>query len=561
MALTRDLRRLAAGGFDLVVVGGGITGAFAAWDAALRGLAVALIERRDFGGATSAASSKLIHGGIRYLQKGEIGKVRESLVERGILQRIAPHLIYRLPFLIPTYGHGMRGKEVLAAAMTVYEAIGAGLAARLPDPEQRIPRFALLSRAEALALEPGIATDGLTGGVRYDECHMHSSERMTLAVVQAAAAAGAVVANYAEATGFLRTGPRVIGVAARDAATGSGEFEVHGRLVANMTGPWAPLLARGLGHPAGERYGLAKGCHIITRPLTRSGALAIATAHKREGLSRGGRHFFILPWRGRSLIGTTNVPYAGDPAAVAPTPQDIADFVAEINAAYPAVGLAPAAVEHAIAGLYPLIDTEIRAEVYQGASKVEIHDHRKDGIEGLLTVIGAKYTTARSLAAQAIDRVFQKLGRTPPPARTAETPVAGGRIERVRAAIAEAVRRDAAGPGLGEEVARELVQCYGADYPAVLALVAADRDDGRRVAPARPTIRAMVRHAAREEMALRLADVVFRRTGLGTIGHPGEDCLRDCAAIMAAELGWDERRTAEEIAATRAGFPVTRCAG
>ena len=558
--MTRDLGRLAGGGFDLVVIGGGITGAFAAWDAALRGLAVALIERRDFGGATSAASSKLIHGGIRYLQKGEIGKVRESLVERGILMRIAPHLIYRLPFLIPTYGHGMRGKEVLAAAMAVYEAVGAGLNARMRDPEQRIPRFTLLSRSEALALEPGIAADGLTGGVRYDECHMHSSERMTLAVVQAAAAAGAVVANYVEATGFLRTGPRVTGVAARDAATGTGEFEVHGRLVANMTGPWAPLLTRGLGHPAGERYGLAKGCHIITRPLTRSGALAIATSHKREGLSRGGRHFFIIPWRGRSLIGTTNVPYAGNPADVGATAEDIADFVAEVSAAYPAARLVPADVEHAIAGLYPLIDTDVRADVYQGASKVEIHDHQKDGIEGLLTVIGAKYTTARSLAAQAIDRAFRKLGRTPPPSRTAETPVAGGRIERVRAALAEAVRRDAAGPGLGAEVARELVQSYGADYPDVLALVEHDRDDGRRVAPARPTIRAMVRYAAREEMALRLADVVLRRTGLGTIGHPGEDCLRECAAIMAAELGWDARRVEAEIAAARTLFPI-RSAG
>jgi glycerol-3-phosphate dehydrogenase len=337
---------------------------------------------------------------------------------------------------------------------------------------------------------------------------------------------------------------------------GTGELEVRGRLVANMTGPWAPLLARGLGHPAGERYGLSKGCHIVTRPLTRSGALAIATAHKREGLSRGGRHFFIIPWRGRSLIGTTNVPYAGDPAAVGVTVEDVADFVAEINAAYPAARLAGGDVEHAIAGLYPLIDTDVRADVYQGASKVQIHDHAKDGIAGLVTVIGAKYTTARRLAEQAIDLAFRKLGATPPPAHTADTPVAGGRMERFRAVLAEALRRNAAGPALGADVVRELVQSYGADYPMVLALVEREPAEGQRVAPERPTIRAMVRHAVRAEMALGLSDVVFRRTGLGTIGHPGGDCLRECATIMAEELSWDARRTEAELERTRAAFPI-----
>ncbi len=527
--MIRDLDLLAGASFDLIVVGGGITGAFAAWDAALRGLSVALIERADFGGATSAASSKILHGGIRYLQKGEVGKVRESLVERGRFLTMAPHLVTRVPFLIPTYGHGMRGKEVLALAMTAYETIGLGLNERIPDPEKRVPRFSLLTRREVLDLEPGVEARGLTGGVRFDECHMHNSERMTLAVVRAAAAAGAVVANYVEATGLLRDGMRVTGVRARGmlAPAVPEDFAVRARIVANTTGPWAPLVARGLGHPAGERYALAKGCHIVTRPITRSGALAIATRHKREGLvTRGGRHLFVIPWRGRSLIGTTNVPFTGDPDQVAVTAKDVTDFIAEINAAYPAAGLAHEDVEHAFAGLYPLIDTEVRADVYQGASKVEIHDHEKDGITGLVTVIGAKYTTARHLAELAINLVHRKLGAVPPPSRTAETPVPGGRIERSSDFLAAALAADAEGARLGEEVVRELVHAYGDEMGTVVVRVETNPDEGRRVAATRPTIRAMVRHAVQAEMALRLSDVVFRRTGLGTIGHPGEDVPR-----------------------------------
>ena len=563
------------------MIGGGITGAFAAWDAALRGLSVALIERSDFGCATSAASSKVIHGGIRHLQKGELHRVRESIRERAVFQRIAPHLVHPVPFLIPTYGHGMRGKEVLAAGMAVYELLGLGQNRGVRDPEKRIPRHRVLSRGEVMALEPSLPTSGLTGGVRYHECHMHSSERTTLAVILAAVEAGAVVANYVEATGFLRDGERVIGVRARDALAGDAlagdalaadamagdalaaegghpvvELELRARMVANMTGPWALHLIDRLDRRPERRFGLSKGVHIVTRPLTRSGAVALATRHRSEALlSRGGRHFFIIPWRGRSLIGTTNVPFSGDPADVGVTEKDIADFLAEINAAYPAASLRRDDVSFFFGGLYPLVDKEVRAEVYQGAGQYEIHDHARDGVEGLITVIGAKYTTARNLARQAIDRVFRQLGQTPPGAQTATTPVHGGRIERFDDFLAEAVRADSSpGPGLGPDVIRELVLCYGSEYAAVLKQVEEDSGAGRRVAKERPIISAMIRHAVQHEMALRLTDVVFRRTGLGTIGDPGEDGLRACAAIMTDELGWDEGRVERELAAARDVF-------
>ncbi len=564
--MTRDLSQLSGNLFDLAVIGGGITGAFAAWDAALRGLRVALIERSDFGGATSAASSKIIHGGIRYLQKGELHRVRESIRERAIFLRIAPHLVHPLPFLVPTYGHGMRGPEVLGSAMAVYDLLGFDRNRDLDDLDKRIPRHRMLSRGEALELEPELPPAGLTGGVRYHECHMPSSERMTLAVIQAAVAAGAVVANYAGAVGFLGDGKRVSGVRVRDALAGGdsgaphgGELELRARVVANMTGPWAPglsgWLSAWLANRRPRRFGLSKGVHIITRPLTRSGAIALATRKPSEAIvTRGGRHFFIIPWRNHSLIGTSNVPYSGDPAEVGVTEKDIADFIGEINAAYPRAGLERRDVRHFFGGLYPLVDKEIRAGVYQGTGQYAIDDHVREGVEGLITVIGARYTTARSLAQKSIDLVFRKLGRSPPRSRTAETPVHGGRIGRFADFLADAMREDERGLRLGAEVVRDLVVGYGTEHAEILKQVRADPESGKRVAAERPTIRAVVHHAVRREMALRLGDVVFRRTGLGTIGNPGEECLLACAAIMAGEFKWDRARVERELDQVREGF-------
>ena len=568
VALQRNLPELMGRPFDLVVIGGGITGAFTAWDAALRGLSVALLERGDFGGATSAASSKVIHGGIRHLQKGEIGRVRESIRERAVFARIAPHLVHRVPFLIPTYGHGMRGKEVLRAGMLAYEVLAIGQNRHLGDPERRIARHQVLSRRDVLALEPGLEPRGLTGGVRYEECHLYSSERMTLAVVQAAAAAGAVVANYVEVSGFLRAGERISGVRARDRlpvlarggdGVGEPEFEIQAKLVANITGPWAPQVDALLNRQPARRFALSKGCHLVTRPITRSGAVAFATAHKHEGIvNRGGRHFFVIPWRGCSLIGTTNVPYSGDPAAVGVTEKDVSDFLVELNAGFPAGALTRGDVRHAFAGLYPLVDKEVRSEVYQGASKYEIYDHAPDGVQGLITVIGAKYTTARNLARQAVDLVCQKRGEKAPVARTAATPVAGGEFERVSDLLA-AVRQDRAwgGAALEEDIAQDLACNYGADYRLVTAEIERAPEARARLTADRPTIRAMVRHAVKREMALRLSDVVFRRTGLGTIGHPGDAALHVAAAIMAEELGWDAPRIERELAACAVPFRVT----
>ncbi len=571
----RKLENLADQAFDLVVVGGGITGAFTAWDAALRGLRVALVERGDFGHATSAASSKVIHGGIRHLQQGAVGRVRESLVERRHFRYMAPHLVRPLPFLIPTYGHGLRGKEILAAGMCVYEALGFDQN-RLADASRHLGRFRLLSKRAALAEEPHLPPAGLTGGVHYWEAHMHNSERMTLAVIRSAAAAGAVVANYVEVTGFLGDARRVRGVTVRD-GHGGDTFEIQASMVANVTGPWARrLVDRALGR-APYSVALSKGVHLVTRSLSRSGAIALATQHQNEAvINRGGRHFFIIPWRGHSLIGTTNVPYEGDPGDVHVTAKDIDEFVAEIDAAYPAAGLKRQDVLHAFCGLYPLVDKDVAPGVYQGAGQYQVYDHATlDGVDALVTTIGAKYTTARNLARQTVDLIFEKLGREAPPCRTAQTRAWGGALERWDTFLADFLRRgEALAEPIGGEppgsanadVLEELAQSYGSEATQLLDLALTDARYAERLAPGRETIGAAVVHAVREEMAQTLADVVFRRTGLGTLGHPGHDALARTAQLMAPELGWRDGTAQREIGEVERCFsigarrtPLRRC--
>ncbi len=545
--MKRDPQRMSDTLYDLVIIGGGISGAMAAWDAALRGLSVALVEKGDFGGATSAASSKLIHGGIRFLQQGLLHKVRESLVERRNFLRMIPHMINPVAFLIPTYGHFLRGKPLLSAGMAVYELLGIDRN-RFEDPSRHLPGFRRLSRDEALSLEPELPTRGLTGGVVFPECHLYDSERTTLAFVASAAAHGADVANYLKVEGFLRSHDRVEGVRVRDLLSQE-TFEIRSRLTANVTGPWSfEVLAALDGRPRSEHVmRLSKGCHLVTRALTRGHALALATGLQNESIiNRGGRHVFFIPWREHTLIGTTNVPFHGTPDGVGVTARDIEDFLVEIAQAMPAAGLRREDVVYAFGGLYPLVDTDVREDVYQGSGKYRLYDHeRQDGIEGLVTAIGAKYTTARKIAEKCVDLCVRKLGKTALPCRTAESAAAGGDIPQLADFVREQIRGRPA--WLGEDTIRDLVHGHGSRCGEVLALAREDSVLRAPVSPHRPTLGASVLFAVREEMALKLADVIFRRTGLGTIGHPGRDCLEQCAGLMAAELGWDGERTRQEI--------------
>ena len=559
--MRRELTLLHETTFDVVVVGGGITGACLAHDATLRGLSVALVDRGDFGSETSAASSKLLHGGIRYLQQGRVDKVRESARERAVFQRIAPHLTRWVPFLIPTQRSLLRGRGLLRCGMWVYEGLTRGADRSVGDPSKRPPRGSFYSRADLVGLVPDLgARDDVTGAQVLYESHLHSSERMTLAFLKTAVQGGAVVANYVTVDRVLESGGRIGGVSVIDRVSG-GRFDIRARFVANAAGPWISGLNEqlGIGRLARPIRGFSKGAHIVTRQVVDRFALALPTRRRTSSiLDRGGRHVFVIPWRGHSLIGTTDRPYTGPLDEVGPTAEDIDELLGDVSAALPGVNLTRSDVCHAFAGLYPLTAEDVRPDVYQGTGDYQIIDHgRGGGAKGVVSVLGAKYTTARRVAERATTLICKRLGHGTRPCQTNRAPLVGGAIDDLERFTRDAVGRYS--QVLNRDTVEYLVHHYGTETDAVVEKASAGREGGSLLsplAPGREAVGAEVRFAVKEEMAVTLADVVFRRTGLGTLGDPGEGALRACADIMGQCLGWGEARRLEEVRATQELFTV-----
>ena len=539
--MKRDTAELARSEFDLLVIGGGITGAFVAWDASLRGLKTALIEKGDFGGATSAASSKLLHGGVRYLQQAAFHKVRESALERARFQFLAPHQSHYVPFLVPTYRRLMKSMPVLALAMGVYEALCLGEKPIIGDAGKFPPPVRRLGRAEALEDAPYLERPDLTGAIVLPESHMHSSERMTLAVVKSAVAAGACVANYTRADSLLRRGSAVCGTAATDTLQGE-RLEIRARMTVNASGPWIPLIA----HRPGTRAvttGYARGAHIVVDSLRPNHAVALPTAQGTAAvIDRGGRHVFIIPWRGRALVGTSYSGHEGDLDSVAVQHDDVRQLLDAVDAAAPGLALKESDVSYAFCGLYPLQASDIKPGVYQGTGEYQIFDHSADeGITGLITALGAKFTTARRAAELAVDLAQRQLGLGRPGPATRRVRCADGDIDDVDRFVATIAAR------VGDaQCARHLVTTYGTEASKIASTMSAGSLEF--LSANQPVTPQEIDFILGHEMACRLDDVIFRRTGLGTIGHPGDACIDRVAARLAARDAWSTKRLAEEVA-------------
>jgi glycerol-3-phosphate dehydrogenase len=556
--MKRQPERLAETEFDLLIVGGGISGACLAHDAALRGLSVALVEKGDFGGATSAVSSKLLHGGIRYLQTARPDKVRESAFERARFLRIAPHLSRHVPFLIPTYPGLLKGRAILSAGMAAYELLCVGQNRIVVDPTKRVPRGQFVPREDVLRLVPTMGDSTATTGARVlYEVHMHSSERMTLAFLKSAVLHGAVTANYMPVERFQVEGSTVRGAIVRDLESGE-PIIVRAALTANASGPWCMALNQLLGIARLPRpiTHFSKGAHIVTRQVLADFALALPSGRKSESVvTRGGRHIFIIPWRGHSLIGTSDTPFRGDLNDVQADEQDVDALLKDVAAALPGAHLTRDDVCHAFAGLYPLTGDAVRPDVYRGTGEYQIVDHaRRDTIDGLISVVGAKYTTARRLAERAVDLVLRKLRKEPVPCRTSTHALVGGAIVDLSAFTATLAREYAS--RLPADTVPNLVASYGTEATDVLALAGRHQGGFARLTGDRESIEAEVVFAVEHEMATHLDDVVFRRTGLGTLGHPGAACLSRCADVMAQRLGWSEGKRWEELRRTEERFTI-----
>ncbi len=535
--MRRDPGRLAGPELDVLVVGGGIYGACIARDAAQRGLATALVERGDFGALTSHNSFKLIHGGLRYLQQLDIQRLRQSAREQRIWLGIAPHLVRPLAFAMPTFGHGSRGPEALRLALLAYELLSRGGAPAGP----RVPPGRVVGRAEAMQLLPGLPRTDLNGAAIWSDVQMLNADRLLLECVADAAAHGALVANHVEATGFLGTPERVTGAMVRD-RLGGDELEVRAKLTINAAGPHAgPLLDR-LPAPSGRGFGgLARGMNIVVRrPLATGHALAVSSRRRSDSLvpRADGRLFFIQPWQGLALIGTSHLPHAGDSPELDVDEPWLDDFLAEINDAWPPAALTRADVLYCYAGLTPAAKEARGSEVARTRRGVVIDHGPTDGMEGVLSLQGVKYTTARLVAESVVDLAFSKLGRPAVPCRSWREPLPGARGFDSEAALAAARRKVPEG---GQEIDR-LVADHGGGWTAVL------ESDGQGPLTADAVFRARVRHAVRQEMACTLDDVLVRRLDEVARGRLDRARLEAASGVMAEELGWTP---AERAAAAR----------
>ena len=530
--MIRDLDRLTAQTFDVLVVGGGIYGLTIAYDAAQRGLSVALVERNDFGSGSSFNHLRTIHGGLRYLQSLDIARARESIHERRTIARIAPHAVRPLPFAVPIYRSLMRGKTAMRAGFLLDRLVAAGRNRGVPS-SHRLPGGRVVSRSHAAQRFPGLRRQGLTGAAVFYDYVTIEPDRLTFSFALAAAQHGAVLINHLEAVAPLVDGRRVIGVSARD-TLGSRTVDIAARLTINATGGRVDGLLKPLGLTTG--IPMLKAMNLVTKRDAGDEALG--------GRSSSGRNLFLVPWRERALFGTWESSRACDPDDIGVSEQEVSAFIAELNQAFPALDLSMADVTLVHRGVVPAV---VKGDGIALEGHEQIRDHSAEGFEGLITVAGTKFTTARGVAERVTDTAVSKLGQKSAPCRTALTPLPGGSLRDIGLAIADARREF--DEGLPTDTIPHLIAAYGSRYRDVMEIACSRQDWRTRLAPDSPVIGAELVLAARKEMAPTLADIVIRRTPLGALGHPGTDAVARAASIVGGELGWSEERRRAEIAA------------
>ncbi|MGH8170588.1 MAG: FAD-dependent oxidoreductase [Steroidobacteraceae bacterium] len=530
--MQRNITRLGTSTYDLVVVGGGIHGACAAWEGALQGLRVALIEAGDFGCATSGNSLRTLHGGLRHLQRLDLKRMRESIRERREWLRLAPHLAQPLRFILPTRGQGLRGPLVMRSALWINDLISADRNRGVRD-DRRLARGAVLGAAAARAALPGVDLEDCNGAAAWHDAVCLDTERLLFSVVSAAAGAGVHAINYVRATGLLAHHSRIRGVHARDELSGR-ELELRSRFVINAAGPWVEdWLPAGAGRPQAPMFRASRAFNLLTRALPfRDGVGLTVRAHGANDTT-----YFILPWNGYSLVGTRHL--RCDPATRSPDVmrEEVVAFLSDLNTVLGSHRLAAADVRGVFAGLLPEEednpDTEVALE-----RDPQVIDHQPAGLRGLVSIVGVKWTIAPAVAARAVRMACRQLGAMDELSRR----------PRKLAPMASAVFAGPPGvPPLDRSVMAHLEQCYGAAHRHVLALMAGEPSLCARVVPDLPIVLAQIAYAARAEMAVRLPDAVMRRTQLYLSQRLDRAALTACAATLARELRWSTKETGAQV--------------
>jgi len=462
--MKRDISRLTGREYDILIVGGGIHGATLAREVALAGHTVALVEKSDFCSATSANSLKILHGGIRYLQQANLPRVRQSVIERRTLQQLAPHLVTPLPCAMPTYGHGMKSREVMFCGLLAYDFLSRDRNRGLPS-DKLIPKSRIGTRSDWLTIAPALDNPRFTGTALWHDAIVTNTERLGFGFITAAAEAGATVANYIEVTGFLQNGRDVTGVTAIDHITNQ-PLTIRAKITVNNTGPWSKNILGLLGEKVTTpEYRCAVAMNVVLRKqLIASHAVGL-TAYK-EGW-KSGRLFFFVPWRDHTMVGTYLRPHTGTPDQLKITPEDIQLFIENLNLAYPAAQLKPDDIAFIQAGIMPAADEAVRRN---GEPKLlnhfQILDHAKlDNINGLMSVLGVKWTTSRDVARRTLAVLQSRLGQPKDRPSSGLRSLSGVEMPDMAELISEAIKT-----GLPETIARHLVGNYGTSFRDVIRI-------------------------------------------------------------------------------------------
>jgi len=522
--------------FDVIVIGAGINGAGIARDAAIRGLRVLLLDKEDISSGTTQWATRLIHGGLRYLQHYEFSLVRESLKDREELLRIAPHLARPLGFLVPIYEYMERGKLMIQLGMIAYDVL---------SMEKSLQRHHIFDREQTLEREPGLNPDGLKGAAFYYDAQSEYAERIAVENAISAREHGAVVLTYAEVKRLIVENGNVVGVEFEDALSGE-RYTGHAPVTVNVAGPWVDEVLGGMERYGGSEermIGGTKGSHLIVDPFPGAPKTALYVESREDG-----RPYFIVPWNGRYLIGTTDTRYEGDLDYVVADDEEIDYLLDETNHVIPEANLTWDDILFTYSGVRPLPHQPEGAE--GGVTRRHIvydHSEKDPKIGGLVSIIGGKLTTYPTLSRETVDRVYKKLDRKAPKSRTDEVPLPGGATEDFEAFATEFKAES----GLAEEISERLIKLYGVRAADVLEL--AGGDDSLKTPLSAPAsaqtgiIGAEVLYAFRREMAEKLGDVLLRRTMVGMGPDVGLGVDEAAAQVAVRHLGWTEERAEREV--------------
>ncbi len=517
--MKRDFKSISGKTFDVIVIGGGIVGAGVARDTTLRGLDTLLLEKDDFGSGTTSRSTRLAHGGLRYLRQLEFGLVRQDLSEREVLMRIAPHLVYPLSFFIPIPNFSLNFAMFFGTIL--YDVISF---------DKTLPNHKYLSKATTLAEEPGLKVQGLEGSYVYSDCAIPLTERLNWENALSASENGATVLNHAKVTGILREGNRITGVEVKDQISGE-MLQARGRLVVNAAGHWVDIIKEMLFKDKPPYLRRTKGAHIIIPQVSRHALVLFSP--------RDGRLFFIIPWEGFSLVGTTDTDYKDDLDSVYATREDVEYILEGLHLAYPEVGIED--VYYAYAGLRSLALKPGKSASDTSRSHAIVDHTKRDHLEGLVSILGGKITAYRAVAREATDLVCRKLGNKSR-CLTGERPLPGA-----PAMTSTEIETMAGKAGISNATAVHLSRIYGSRSGEVLAMVGDDKSGLRPLSPGGPDILAQVRYAVRNEACITVSDFMLRRSAVGMRKDLGTDAVPAVADEMQKLMVWSDSEKARQI--------------